>query len=49
VLAHPALKEKLEEMGADVTPSSPAELAAHLKSAVAKWGPIIKELSIKGE
>ena len=48
-LAHPALKQKLEEMGADVTPSTPAELAAHLRSETAKWGPIIKELGIKGE
>jgi tripartite-type tricarboxylate transporter receptor subunit TctC len=48
-LAHLPLKQKLEEMGADVTASTPAELAAHLNSEMAKWGPIIKELGIKGE
>src|SRR5262245_31631729 len=49
VLAQPTLKQKLEEMGADVTPSTPAELAVHLNSEMAKWGPIIKELGIKAE
>ena len=48
-LAHPAVKQNLESMGADVMPSTPAELADHLQSEMAKWRPIIRELGIKGE
>jgi tripartite-type tricarboxylate transporter receptor subunit TctC len=47
-LAHPTLKQKIEE-SATVTPSTQAELAAHLKSELTKWGPIIKAANIKGE
>jgi tripartite-type tricarboxylate transporter receptor subunit TctC len=47
-LANPQLKQKIEE-AATVTPSTPAELATHLKSELAKWGPIIKAASIKPE
>jgi tripartite-type tricarboxylate transporter receptor subunit TctC len=43
------VKQKLEEMGVDVVTSTPAELAAHLKSEMAKWGTIIKEVGIKAD
>jgi tripartite-type tricarboxylate transporter receptor subunit TctC len=46
-LAHPAVRPKLEEIGVEVTTSTPAELAAYLQSEMAKWGPIIKEIGIK--
>jgi tripartite-type tricarboxylate transporter receptor subunit TctC len=46
-LAHPAVRPKLEEIGVEVTTSTPAELAAYLQSEMAKWGPIIKEVGIK--
>jgi hypothetical protein len=32
-----------------VTPSTLAELAAHLKSEIEKWGPVIMEAGIKPE
>jgi tripartite-type tricarboxylate transporter receptor subunit TctC len=47
-LAHPMLKQKIEE-SATVTPSTPVELADHLKSELAKWGPIIRAANIKRE
>ncbi len=49
---HTALKafaDKLLAMGAEPAPSTPAELAALLKSDTAKWGTLIKEKGIKGE
>ena len=48
-LAHPPVKQKLEEMGVVVVTSTPAELAAHLKSEMAKWGTVIKEVGIKAD
>jgi tripartite-type tricarboxylate transporter receptor subunit TctC len=48
-LTHASVKQKIEELGATVAPSTPAELAAHLQSELKKWGPIIKAAGIKGE
>jgi tripartite-type tricarboxylate transporter receptor subunit TctC len=48
-LAHPSVKERLEAIGAPVRSSTPAELAALLKSDMQKWGPIIKAANIKAE
>jgi len=46
-LAHPPVKQRLEEIAMMVVTSTSAELAAHLKSEMEKWGPIIRELGIK--
>jgi tripartite-type tricarboxylate transporter receptor subunit TctC len=48
-MAHPAVKQRLEEIAMTVVTSTPTELAALLKSEAAKWGPIIKAAGIKGE
>jgi tripartite-type tricarboxylate transporter receptor subunit TctC len=48
-LGHGPVKEKLEQLGANLVGSTPAELAAHLKSEMEKWGPLIKEAGIKIE
>jgi tripartite-type tricarboxylate transporter receptor subunit TctC len=48
-LTHSLVRAKLEEMGVEVTPSTPAELAAYLQSEMAKWGPIIKKIGIKSD
>jgi tripartite-type tricarboxylate transporter receptor subunit TctC len=46
-LADPMTKERLEQqLGVVVVGSTPAELAAHLKSEMDKWGPVIKEAGI---
>jgi tripartite-type tricarboxylate transporter receptor subunit TctC len=47
--AHPSVRQRLEDLGAVGTPSSPSELAAYLQSEMAKWAPIIKEAGIKPE
>src|SRR5438876_941621 len=45
-LADPTTKERLEQLGVVVAGSTPAELAAHLKTEMDKWGPVIKEAGI---
>jgi len=45
-LREPAIASKLEQFGAAVIASTPAELAAHLKAEMDKWGPVIKEAKI---
>ncbi len=44
-----ASADKLLAMGAEPAPSSPAELAALVKSDTEKWGTLIKAKGIKGE
>jgi tripartite-type tricarboxylate transporter receptor subunit TctC len=46
-LAHPATKARLEQLGVVVVGSTPEGLAAHLRSEMEKWGPIIREAGIK--
>jgi len=46
VLREPAIAGRLEKLGAAVTASTSAELAAHLKAEMQKWGPVIKGAGI---
>ncbi len=46
VLREPATTARLEQLGAAVVASSPAELASHLKTEMDKWGPVIKDAGI---
>jgi tripartite-type tricarboxylate transporter receptor subunit TctC len=46
VLGEPAIKERMEKLGVAPASSTPAELAAHLKSEMEKWGPVIKQAGI---
>ena len=48
-LAHQPVKQKFEELAVSVATSTPAELAAYLKSEMAKWGAVIKDANIKAE
>jgi len=48
-LNFPAIKERYAQLGATVVGSTPAELAAHLKNEMGKWGPIIKAAGIKAD
>jgi tripartite-type tricarboxylate transporter receptor subunit TctC len=48
-LAHPPVRSRFEELGATPKGSTPAELAAFLKSEIDKWGPVIREAKIKVE
>jgi tripartite-type tricarboxylate transporter receptor subunit TctC len=45
-LANPAVKETLARLGAEVTPSSPEQLAAKISSEQKRWGALIKEKGI---
>jgi tripartite-type tricarboxylate transporter receptor subunit TctC len=49
VLADPAMKQKLADIGATVATSAPADVTRLIKSEMAKWGPIIQAASIKAE
>ncbi|MBV8837176.1 MAG: tripartite tricarboxylate transporter substrate binding protein [Alphaproteobacteria bacterium] len=42
----PSVKEHYAKLGAQVVASTPAVLAAHLKSEMERWGPIIKAAGI---
>ena len=42
-LAYASVKSRFEELGATPKGSTPAELAAFLKSEIDKWGPVIQE------
>jgi tripartite-type tricarboxylate transporter receptor subunit TctC len=48
-LAHASVKPRFEELGATPKGSTPAELAAFLKSEIDKWGPVIQEARIRVE
>jgi tripartite-type tricarboxylate transporter receptor subunit TctC len=46
VLAEPAIKQRMETLGVAPASSRPEQLAAHLKSEMDKWGPVIKAAGI---
>src|SRR3954447_9500576 len=48
-LVYAPVKSRFEELGANPKGSTPAELAAFLKSEINKWGPVIREAKIKVE
>jgi tripartite-type tricarboxylate transporter receptor subunit TctC len=48
-LNYPAVKQRYAQLGASVVGSTPAELAAHLKAEMERWGPIIKAAGIKAD
>ena len=48
-LADPTARERLESLGAVITPSSPAQLEAFLHGEIAKWGQVIKAANIQVE
>ena len=48
-LVHPSVKPRFDDLGANPKGSTPAELAAFLKSEIDKWGPVIQEAKIKVE
>jgi tripartite-type tricarboxylate transporter receptor subunit TctC len=49
VLKTPDVKERFLNTGSDVVAGSPAELAAYIKSDIAKWGKLIKDANIRVE
>jgi tripartite-type tricarboxylate transporter receptor subunit TctC len=49
VLAEPATKARLEQLGVAVIGSTPEVMAAKLKAETEMWGPIIKAAGIRSE
>ena len=49
VLALPEIRTKFADQGADVATDTPEQFAAYIKSEIAKWGKLIKELGVKSE
>ena len=49
VLAEPAVRSKLEDGGATIHASTPAELTAFMRGELDKWGAVIKAANIKAE
>jgi len=49
ILAEPAIKARLEQVGVEVVASTPEQLAARMRAEMDLWGPIIKAAGIKGE
>jgi tripartite-type tricarboxylate transporter receptor subunit TctC len=47
VLKEPAVKERLDKLGVVIVGSTSAELAAHLKSEMDRWEPVIRRANIK--
>jgi tripartite-type tricarboxylate transporter receptor subunit TctC len=48
-LHHPPVKARYAQLGASLVASTPAELAAHLKSEMERWGPVIKAAGIRAD
>ena len=48
-LAHELVKPRYEAIGAPVSASTPAELAALLRLDAEKWAPIVRDAGIKPE
>jgi len=49
ILAEPAVKARLEQVGVEVVGSTPEQLAAQVRAETALWGPVIKAAGIKSE
>ena len=46
-LEHPAVKNRLLELGAEPSGTTPEGLAAYLKAEIDKWGPVITDAKIR--
>lgn len=49
VLNTPAFKDRLVQLGAEVTPGTPEEFGAFLKSEFQKWGQAVRESNVRVE
>jgi tripartite-type tricarboxylate transporter receptor subunit TctC len=47
ILAEPAIKARLEQVGVEVVASTPQQLGARLKTETEQWGPIIRGAGMK--
>ena len=49
VLNSPELRQRLEDQGIDVTPSSPEQFVAHVKAETLKWAKVVRDAGIAAE
>jgi tripartite-type tricarboxylate transporter receptor subunit TctC len=49
VLADPAVRKRLAEMGATPLGGSPQQLADHLAAETEKWGRVVREARIQAQ
>ena len=49
VLNQPEVRERLRVQGIDPDPGTPAQLAAHIKSELARFEKLIKAIGLKSE
>lgn len=49
VLSDPAVRQKIEEQGADVTASSPEACGRFLEAEISKWGKVIRDNDIRAD
>ncbi len=49
IMAQPDVKERVTSLGYDIVASSPGELAAQIRSEVAKWSKVVKDAGITVE
>jgi tripartite-type tricarboxylate transporter receptor subunit TctC len=49
LLAEPAMRQRMADLGAEAIGSTPAELAAFLKAEIAKWAEVVKTANIKAD
>jgi tripartite-type tricarboxylate transporter receptor subunit TctC len=48
IVALPDIREKLSEQGFEAVGSTPAELAARIRTEIAKWSALFKEVGLRG-
>jgi tripartite-type tricarboxylate transporter receptor subunit TctC len=48
-LATPALQARLQSLGLDLTPRTPAEFGAQMETDAARWARVVKERNIKAD
>jgi tripartite-type tricarboxylate transporter receptor subunit TctC len=49
VLNSPDLRKRLEEQGIEVTPSTPEQFVAHVKTETAKWAKVVSDAGLIGD
>jgi tripartite-type tricarboxylate transporter receptor subunit TctC len=49
VLNSPELQQRMQNQGIDVTPSTPEQFLAHVKSETAKWAKVVRDTGLVGD
>jgi tripartite-type tricarboxylate transporter receptor subunit TctC len=47
ILQHPAMRKRLEGLGVEIRPSTPAALHDYIRAEIVKWGKVIKQMRVK--